>query len=733
MKRIAVHYLIFGLLLFAIKTQAQGIKEFYIECNMDEFEYMYENYSEEIYIPIIIEFDGNSWSDVRMRIRGDGSKELPKKSLKVIFDDELFTDGQDALNFNAEYGDNSYLHSVLSSRVFNDAGIDCANMEHIRVYLNGGFFGLYVLIENMDKLFLENHGFNIYGNLYKATKDGACLSINDNVFYHWEKKLDNVPSRDDLSNLIYELNYTNDNNFCNVLQTSFVYSRITSLIALNMLLANGSTYYHNYYIYNDENDSGKWFIFPWDLDKTFSSYSKWYVYHRSSYYWTPDNPLLERSIIVDEAMAEIRSKITILKNTVFNENYLFPIIDSIVNVIGPSVLQDSTDNIPDMVDWVTNIEHNKDFISERYIHLMYNIDNAPRNFKINRLPGYYLPNHPITISWDPSSDPNGNNIFYNLYYGSDMALEDPTTVIVQGLTDTSYTFDDISIEGKYYYKVEATDNSLNILGFDSYNQFFISPGIPDLVINEICYNSQNGFDSGDWVEVFNPSDSIVDLSGWYFKDENNQHVFNFPAGVTIGPKGYKVLCKDTLLFLNLYSETISILGNMGFGLSSTGELLRLYHYTGYLVDSLVYGINYPWPVSPNGDGPTLELLNPGLDNAIGHNWKASVGYGTPGKQNSSYSPDSYLDFVSNPVIVYQNYPNPFSDYTKISYQLKVTSDVRLKIFNLSGNTLVDEVFYKQMAGLNTFTWKTSDLVPGYYYYQIIIDGKIVGNMSAIKK
>ena len=124
------------------------------------------------------------------------------------------------------------------------------------------------------------------------------------------------------------------------------------------------------------------------------------------------------------------------------------------NVIEPSVLEDVTDNIPDIETWTTNIEQNKDFITERYTYLISQINNYPYNFKIHRLSGYFLPNEPIQLFWNSTSDPNGDNIFYDLYYGRDRTFEDSTTIIIQGITDTTYSINNLSIEGKYYFKVE---------------------------------------------------------------------------------------------------------------------------------------------------------------------------------------------------------------------------------------------------------------------------------------
>ncbi len=732
MRRVAIPYLVFILMIFALKAESQSIKEFYIECDANDFEYMYENYNENIYIPVLLIYNGNSWTDVRMRIRGDSSREYPKKSLKVVFDADPFITGQDVLNFNADYSDSSYLNSVLSSRLFNDAGIDCAKMEHIRLYLNGSFYGLYILTENMDENFLEACEYDISGNLYKASKDGACLSIFDNIFYHWDEKLDNSSSRDDLAELIFSLNHINT-SYSIFLQSNFVYSQVVNFLAINMLLANGSTYYHNYYLYNDANNTERWLVFPWDLDRTFTAYSKWYPYHRSSGCWTPDNPLLEKSIIDEDVFFDIKDGLAVLKNTLFNENYLFPIIDSLCNVIEPSVLEDTTDLIPDLETWNMNVEQTQEFITARYYYLTNQINNYPYSFEVHRLSDNYLPNEPIQFSWNSTSDPNGDNVSYNLYYGRDVSFEDSTTTTILGIIDTIYTINNLSNEGEYYFKVEATDNSHVIPGFDTYNIFYISYDIPNIVINEINYKSSNEFDPEDWLEFYNSSDTVVNLSGWCFKDENNQHVFYFPEGTTIDSKGYKVLCKDTSSFLNVFPDTIPVIGNMDFGLSSSGELLRLIHYSGYLVDSLVYENDFPWPSEPNGEGPTLELLNPGMNNAIGFNWNASVNYGTPGKQNSFYSPDSYSENFSNPLILRQNYPNPFTVYTDISYELKKTSVVQLKVYNSHGVLVVEEFFNKQKVGNHTYTWSPQDLIPGIYYYLIIVDGKTIKSNAAIKK
>jgi spore coat protein CotH len=58
---------------------SNDVREFFIKCDPTEFNYMYENYEEDHYIPIELETEGVIWTNVEMRIRGDDSREYPKK------------------------------------------------------------------------------------------------------------------------------------------------------------------------------------------------------------------------------------------------------------------------------------------------------------------------------------------------------------------------------------------------------------------------------------------------------------------------------------------------------------------------------------------------------------------------------------------------------------------------------------------------------------------------------
>ena len=51
-----------------------------------------------------------------------------------------------------------------------------------------------------------------------------------------------------------------------------------------------------------------------------------------------------------------------------------------------------------------------------------------------------------------------------------------------------------------------------------------------LAINEINYKSSDDFDPGDWIEIYNPNESSINLSNWVLKDDNDStHLFFLKA------------------------------------------------------------------------------------------------------------------------------------------------------------------------------------------------------------
>ena len=432
-----------------IATKLTGqVKEYFITCDPDDFAYIYENFEQDIYIPITITHEGTTWTDVEMRIRGDGSRFLPKKSLKVKFFDTPFSNGRDELNFNAEYEDKSYIRATLSSMIFNMSGQKCFTTEHARLYLNGEFLGLYNSTENMDEFFLEAHGLDPDGNLYKASVDGACLSIYDDVVNFWEQKTGSG-NKEDLIQLIAGLNQVSVEDFPEFIAETMDYNQAVNIIACNMVTCNQSTYYHNYYMYRDANGSGRWEMMPWDLDKTLSLYS-WRNHTYSSANWTSDNPFLEKTILNPVMLADIKSRANQIFSEVFRTDIFWPKIDSLVQALQTSVAQDTTDDIQSVDEWLAKVQIEKNHFATFPEKLNWYFDNVQSSFTC--LPTPVVNPDKVTFRWTPSVDPNELPVTYKFLLTSGSMFEPDLTQTFTGIQDTFLIIQDIP-EGDYYWKV----------------------------------------------------------------------------------------------------------------------------------------------------------------------------------------------------------------------------------------------------------------------------------------
>lgn len=66
-----------------------------------------------------------------------------------------------------------------------------------------------------------------------------------------------------------------------------------------------------------------------------------------------------------------------------------------------------------------------------------------------------------------------------------------------------------------------------------------SPTPPPVVINEVLAHTDPPFE--DAIELFNPSEQPIDLSGWFLTDTPDEPArFEIPPGTVIGPRGFRV-------------------------------------------------------------------------------------------------------------------------------------------------------------------------------------------------
>lgn len=140
----------------------------------------------------------------------------------------------------------------------------------------------------------------------------------------------------------------------------------------------------------------------------------------------------------------------------------------------------------------------------------------------------------------------------------------------------------------------------------------------DVVINEVHYDPEFNTALLEFVELYNAGTNAVDISGWRF---SAGVTYTFPSNTVLVAHGYAVVAENPTNLFNRYG--VQAYGPFEGRLSSDGETLRLRDGAGREVDEVDYGVGFPWPVASAGDGGSMELINPALDNNLGGSWRAS--------------------------------------------------------------------------------------------------------------
>ena len=111
-----------------------------------------------------------------LRTSGNLTNGTPKSSYKISLekkDDRLF--GLRKLNLKSMWNDVSQMREGIAWSLFAEAGIPAPRHTYAKLCINGKYFGLYSFIEEVDKPFFKDRGFDSLdeGNLYKAYVSAA--------------------------------------------------------------------------------------------------------------------------------------------------------------------------------------------------------------------------------------------------------------------------------------------------------------------------------------------------------------------------------------------------------------------------------------------------------------------------------------------------------------------------------------------------------------------------------
>jgi hypothetical protein len=215
------------------------------------------------------------------------------------------------------------------------------------------------------------------------------------------------------------------------------------------------------------------------------------------------------------------------------------------------------------------------------------------------------------------------------------------------------------------------------------------------ILNEILFNPRS---SGvDFVECFNNSRRIIDLSTLLFANRQASGAFNTPILLSeepllIFPGEYKVFTEDEAALQREYlvqdPETIVRIKDLPSLPDAVGNLVAL-DIHGNILDELSYNEDWHFPLLESKEGVSLERLRSGHPTQDKNNWHSAAsteGFATPGRKNSQQIE------ADSGTAVYQVHPKVFSpnmdgrdDLCTISYQVTAPGQVAtVSIFNEEG-------------------------------------------------
>lgn len=326
------------------------------------------------------------------------------------------------------------------------------------------------------------------------------------------------------------------------------------------------------------------------------------------------------------------------------------------------------------------------------------------------------------------------------------------------ITWSSENVDSVNIYLSLDNGVSWSDIVIDYPSYNSSNNGFIW-NVPDTTSDQCLIKIEDSSDPF-FYDISENTFKIIELPRFTYFPLSVGNIWYFSSGHD-GVIKYKVeVEKDTLLDDNntyaklrqLYTPNDSLL----YVFYLREENNKIIRYPNYIVlnydmnigDSVTSVFEYPYP-------SVLDDIN--LNNVFGrylstyyfsftqydyYSYTDSIGFNTWVADTwTNYFPEYLLGCIidgvsyglvsveeeneSIPVafLLSQNYPNPFNPSTLISYQLPVTSNVTLKVYDILGREVATLVNEEKPAGsyevqFDSHSGKVQNLTSGIYFYQI---------------
>jgi len=238
------------------------------------------------------------------------------------------------------------------------------------------------------------------------------------------------------------------------------------------------------------------------------------------------------------------------------------------------------------------------------------------------------------------------------------------------------------------------------------------PDVGSVIITEILNNADGSDDGKEWFEIYNTSDSAIDLQDWSVRDEGS-NAFTIFESLVIEAGGFLVLGEETDPVLNSGAEVDYAWGtNFTLGNGYDEVILSC---GGVVIDMVAYDDGGTFP-DPNSFSMALspDAYN-SVDNDLGENWGISLQPYGDGENSGTPGTEVQLSINENQFSNVKLYPNPVvGDYINID---GINSDFETKIFNILGKVVLQSI--------NSKTINISNLQSGIYLVELSSENSFV--------
>ncbi|MCF8244352.1 MAG: CotH kinase family protein [Saprospiraceae bacterium] len=683
--------------------------------------------------------------NVGVKIRGNTSVNAAKKSIRVSFntyEPGRSWHGLEKLNLNGSHNDPTVARAKISWDLLRWMGVPGPRSNHVRLYINGDYFGLYINVEHIDEEFTKLRFGSNDGNLYKClwpadlTYKGSNPDLYKQEFggrrayaLTTNEIADNYT---DLAHFIDVLNNTPTADLPCELEKVFNVDSYLKAAAFDVLDGNwdGPIYNkNNFYLYHNLATDLFEYI-PYDLDNTLGIdwlNVDWVT--QNIYAWAPVNeprPLYKRLLEVPEYKKRYSYYLKTALQTVFDPSSFFPYLDNLKALIAPAAqtdpyrpldygftFSDFEEGWEGPLPWFQTPEGIKSYVTGRQATALQQLTPGDISPVIHHVKHTYLyPSPSIQINASATDDNLTSNLQVCYRWNSQaqtcLDLFDDGQHADGPAGDGAYgnTIDVASQTGRFEYYVQAIDN----IGQQSrqpacgWRLIYVGENVVPLVINEFMASNSSVYpdEAGefeDWVEIYNPGDAPLPLQNFFLTDNEKLPAKWRMPNIWIQPQAYLVF----------WADSDESQGNLhtNFKLSASGEYVAIYekNAAGFsLVDGFDFGEQNPDQATgrlPNGTGD-FQPVNP-----------------TQGTTNQPYTAVEEIGLTSLSLKIS---PNPASGRVSITLESESESISEVELMNVSGVVLLR----KTLNNTGFCEMELDSVLPGVYFLKVRTSG---GNVA----